>query len=256
MVKSSPLRIDALTRGSLGIGVTGHRLSRLGGHDLTALQDIVREVLVSIGDAALPDNEAPMRIVTSLADGADSIAADAALDLGWRLDVVLPLFHDDYLTDFVEADARADHEARLARASSIFELPGDRNVEGGSAIAYERAGRVVLAQSDILLAVWDNSPVRGRGGAAQIVAEAVLAGIPVVQIDPSGAHPPRLLWDGFRRHQAVPAIWKGRWCDIGESPMVPRFRQAIPAQSVCGHGQRRLRHGPSLMPPTSPTRRR
>ena len=200
MVKSPPLRIDALTRGSLGIGVTGHRLSRLGGHDLTALQAIVREVLVSIGDAALPDNEAPMRIVTSLADGADSIAADAALDLGWRLDVVLPLFHDDYLTDFVEADARADHEARLARASSIFELPGDRNVEGGSAIAYERAGRVVLAQSDILLAVWDNSPVRGRGGAAQIVAEAVLAGIPVVQIDPSGAQPPRLLWDGLEEH--------------------------------------------------------
>jgi hypothetical protein len=181
--------------GSLGIGVTGHRLGRLGDVDLDALRTALRMLLIDISGG-----RAPMRIVTSLADGADTIAAEEALGLGWALDAVLPLPRADYLSDFADAEARAGHEALLTSAHSVFELDGDRNVEGGSAIAYERAGRVVLAQSDILVAVWDSGPVRGRGGAAQIVAEAVLAGVPVIHVDPAGRHPPRLLWDGLEEH--------------------------------------------------------
>jgi hypothetical protein len=183
-------------RGALGIGVTGHRLERLDGVDLEALRASLRAVLEQIA-AGQPDK---MRLVTSLADGADSIAAEEALGLGWTLDAVLPLHREDYLRDFEDPTARADHETLLTRAANIFELDGDRSVEGGSAIAYERAGRVVLAQSDILIAVWDGGPVRGRGGAAQIVSEAVLAGIPVIHLHPAHAHPPRLLWDGLEEH--------------------------------------------------------
>jgi hypothetical protein len=180
----------------LGIGVTGHRLGRLAGVDLDAMRAALRVVLAQIAGGQVSD----IRLVTSLADGADTIAAEEALALGWTLDAVLPLHREDYLRDFEDPIARANHETLLVRAANVFELDGDRNVEGGSAIAYERAGRVVLAQSDILVAVWDGGPVRGRGGAAQIVAEAVLAGIPVIHLHPAGAHPPRLLWDGLEEH--------------------------------------------------------
>jgi hypothetical protein len=187
---------DEAARSALGIGITGHRLERLAEADLDALRAAFKSLFAALAD----HSKHPMRLITSLADGADSMAADEALALGWTLDAVLPLPRVEYLLDFVESVARLDHEALLARAHSVFELDGDRAVEGGSAIAYERAGRVVLAQSDILVAVWDGGPVRGRGGAAQIVAEAVLAGIPVIHIDPAGAHPPHLLWDGLEEH--------------------------------------------------------
>jgi hypothetical protein len=204
-----PVQIETPVTGSLGIGVTGHRLERLEGIDVDALRVALRSVFQTLSDAA----SAPIRLVTSLADGADSLAADEALSLGWTLDAVLPLSRADYLADFTEAQARADHEMLIAKAHAVFELDGDRTVEGGSAIAYERAGRVVLAQSDILIAIWDSGPVRGRGGAAQIVAEAVLAGIPVIHIDPAGAHPPRLLWDGLEEHdlgqQTVDTVARG-----------------------------------------------
>jgi hypothetical protein len=204
-----PASTDTPTVGALGIGVTGHRLGRLAGIDLDALRTALRELFQTLSRTAA----APMRLITSLADGADSISADEALSLGWTLDAVLPLSRADYLSDFTEAQARVDHEMLLAKAHGIFELDGDRNVEGGSAIAYERAGRVVLAQSDILVAVWDSGPVRGRGGAAQIVAEAVLAGIPVIHVDPAGRHPPRLLWDGLEEHdlgqQTVDTVPRG-----------------------------------------------
>jgi hypothetical protein len=187
---------DETRCGALGIGVTGHRLERLAGVDLDAMRMALRSVLDQIAVGKVDH----MRLVTSLADGADTIAAEEALSLGWTLDAVLPLHREDYLQDFDDPIARADHETLLTRAANIFELDGDRSVEGGSAIAYERAGRAVLAQSDILVAVWDGGPVRGRGGAAQIVAEAVLAGIPVIHLHPAAAHPPRLLWDGLEEH--------------------------------------------------------
>ena len=214
-----PAPVEFSVTDSLGVGVTGHRLGRLDGVDLDALRVTLGDVLRSLSDAA----SVPMRLITSLADGADSIAAGEALALGWTLDAVLPLSRVDYLADFTEAEARADHETLLARAHAIFELDGDRSVEGGSAIAYERAGRVVLAQSDILIAVWDSGPVRGRGGAAQIVAEAVLAGIPVIHIDPAGAHAPRLLWDGLEEHdlgqQTVDTVARG---DLSALPVLVR----------------------------------
>ncbi len=204
-----PARTDTPAVGALGVGVTGHRLGRLDGIDLDALRSALRDLFQTLSVTA----GAPMRLVTSLADGADSIAAEVALALGWTLDAVLPLSRSDYLSDFIDTQARTDHEMLLARSHGVFELDGDRNVEGGSAIAYERAGRVVLAQSDILVAVWDSGPVRGRGGAAQIVAEAVLAGIPVIHLDPAGKHPPRLLWDGLEEHdlgqQTVDTVARG-----------------------------------------------
>src|SRR5207248_1351514 len=66
--------------------------------------------------------------------------------------------------------------------------------------AYERAGHLMLDQSDVLLAVWDGEVARGRGGAAQIVADAVARDIPVIWIDPTGTSPTTLLWDGLVEH--------------------------------------------------------
>jgi hypothetical protein len=206
---------DWTPRRTLTVGVTGHRPERLGEANLAALHEAVASVFKAIEAAA---GEAPItiRLVSALAEGADSIAADAALARDWMLDVVLPFSRADYAADFDIGDVQDAHVQRLSRANAVFELPGHRS---GEEIAYERAGRVVLAQSDILVAMWDNGPVRGRGGAAQIVAEAVLHGIPVIQIDPAKAAKPLLLWDGLEEadlgQQNVDTVARGDLNGLG-----------------------------------------
>ncbi|MCS6625435.1 hypothetical protein N0B44_21210 [Roseibacterium beibuensis] len=192
-----PTRWNARPPSILGVGVTGHRLERLGSCDLGALQQTVSEVLARITLAANQVEPTRMRLVTALAEGADNIVADEALKRGWTVDAVLPFARDDYAEDFGEGPARDTHLDRLARAGAVLELPGDRTAEGGAPVAYERAGRLLLAQTDLLLAIWDGGPARGRGGAAQIVAEAILKGVPIICIDPAGALAPQVLWGGF-----------------------------------------------------------
>lgn len=197
---AAPLSPEWMPRRLLNVGVTGHRLERLGARNVAAVALAADRVLAAIAEAANDSAQASFRIVSGLAEGADSIVTDAALAHGWLLEAVLPFTREDYAGDFPEGSARAAHESRLALASAVFELPGDRGAPGGSSFAYERAGRVVLGQSDILIAIWDGEPAWGRGGAAQIVAEAVLLGIPVIHIETTGAQSPVLLWDGLEEH--------------------------------------------------------
>jgi hypothetical protein len=143
------------------------------------------------------------RLVGSLAEGADMIAADAALARGWQLDTVLPFAREIYAHDFDDADTVGLCN-RLDASTDVLELPGRRDEPGGEAAAYERAGRVVLTQSDILIAVWDGDPPLGRGGAAQIVAEAVAHAIPVLVLYPNASSPPALLWSGLNEHESGP----------------------------------------------------
>ncbi|MBB4860607.1 hypothetical protein HNO88_003951 [Novosphingobium chloroacetimidivorans] len=184
----------------IAIGITGHRLERLANVDLAALQAQVDKVMSAMS-AASPGSR--FRLIGSLAEGADMATANAALGRGWQLDTVLPFGREEYARDFDRGGAM-ELSALLDRSTNVLELPGQRDEPGGEAAAYERAGRVVLTQSDLLLAVWDGAPPRGRGGAAQIVAEAVTHAIPVLILHPEAVHSPRLLWSGLNRHDSGP----------------------------------------------------
>lgn len=182
---------------TLRIGVTGHRLARLGEASLPAIAEIARQVLSGIAEEAARIDGARCVLVTNLADGADSLLADAALELGMQLDAVLPFPRAEYAADFAPGTVAEALERHLASASKVFELPGLRGDDGASALAYERAGRVVVSQCDLLVGIWDGQPALGRGGAAQILAEAVERAVPVILIDPAGKAEPQLLWDGL-----------------------------------------------------------
>ena len=58
----------------------------------------------------------------------------------------------------------------LGHATSTLELDGSR-VHGAE--AYEAAGRMVLTQCDILIAIWDGEERHGRGGTAEIIEAAL-----------------------------------------------------------------------------------
>jgi hypothetical protein len=209
---TGPFPLEEIAR--LAVGVTGHRLERLAGFDLAALRVRLGEVMTAIADAA---PATAFRLVGSLAEGADMLAADEALARGWQLDAVLPFRREDYAEDF-DRSGSDELESRLRASTNVLELPGNRTETGGETAAYERAGRVVLTQSDLLIAVWDGNPPRGRGGAAQIVAEAVGHGIPVLVIHPDVEQTPVLLWSGLNDHdfgaEAVDTVARGGLSDV------------------------------------------
>jgi hypothetical protein len=84
----------------LSVGITGHRSDGLDAAASDALAGRLRELLELLGDASadLLERErdcfadAPIlrRFISPIADGADQIAAEVALDLGWDLQLVLP----------------------------------------------------------------------------------------------------------------------------------------------------------------------
>jgi hypothetical protein len=188
----------------VSVGITGHRAEALAGDALESLPERICDALKALGGAALGLLEreracfspaAPeLRFVSPIADGSDQIAANAALSLGWELQAILPFRRSDYRASLADSEGREGFDALLARASRVLELTGD---EPGDVEAYVMAGRATVAHSDVLIAVWDGLPPRGRGGTAEVVQMAIARGTPVVHIPPDPGKPARLLWAAF-----------------------------------------------------------
>jgi hypothetical protein len=179
------------------VGVTGHRAEALAGADAALLRARVREVLRLVRDTVARTvtlDEAPyahcapaMRVISSLAEGADRIVAIEGAPLGYRLQVPLPFVRSEYAKDFEPEDSRARFHEMLNDATAVLELDGVRGSEEERRLAYEAAGRTMLRQSDLLIAIWDGKEERGRGGTAQMVREAAGLQMPVAWI---GSAPP------------------------------------------------------------------
>jgi hypothetical protein len=59
------------------------------------------------------------------------------------------------------------------------------------------AGRATVAHCDLLIAVWDGLPSRGRGGTAETVDVALVKGTPVLHLPIAADAPATLLWSVF-----------------------------------------------------------
>ena len=146
------------------VGITGHR-------DLVDPDGVRRAIAAALRVAG---GGRPVLLLTSLAEGADRLAARAALEGGGRLHAVLPVPAPSYVDDFGGPASVAEFSSLLGRASRVT-IAGE-DVAGGAAerrlAAYEASGRAVVDGCDVLVAVWDGAPSRGRGGTAEIVAYA------------------------------------------------------------------------------------
>ena len=188
----------------LSVGITGHRSAALDEAASASIPKRVSDVLATLGARALELSQREraafsgaspsLRFVSALAEGSDQIAAEAALSHGWELQSILPFRRSVYRESLADVEARNGFDALVARATRVLELPGDNpsDVE-----AYMMAGRATVAHSDILIAVWDGLPPRGRGGTGEVVQMAVAHGKPVVHIPPEPDKPVKLLWAAF-----------------------------------------------------------
>jgi len=186
-----------LPRAALRVGVTGHRTLRPQAVD--RLRDQAREVLGSAREAVRTLGPVPgldtaveprLILVSPLAEGADQLVAEAGLDLGYELQCAFPFPAEVYARDFEPgSEAGVRFDALRARAAAVFEMDGSRE---RAEDAYLAVGRLVLEQSDLLVAIWDGKDEKGRGGTGQIVRDALEAGIPVAVLSPDEGTAPLL----------------------------------------------------------------
>lgn len=120
--------------------------------------------------------------VSCLAQGADSLFAEAVLTAGGRLIAVIP--SQDYRRHQVGPDQAPLFDHFVESAEEVVVLPHTT----ANRQAYEAANTVLLRRADRLVAVWNGEPPTGRGGGtADTVLEARAAGIPVDVVWPEGA---------------------------------------------------------------------
>jgi hypothetical protein len=119
--------------------------------------------------------------VSCIAAGADSIFAEAVLDLGGKLEVILP--SSDYRQRKVKPEHAERFDDLIGRASDVRIMP---HLVSNRA-AYEAANDALISSSDILFAVWDGQSPADQGGTGAAVEFAKARGIPVEVIWPDGA---------------------------------------------------------------------
>jgi hypothetical protein len=153
------------------IAITGHR--GLPAQTERLVDRAIREQLAAYAGSDLTG-------VSNLADGADQLFAQAVLDAGGQLEVIVPAAR---YRDGLPESAHAAYDALLSRASSVHRLDRIESDEE----AHMEASNAMLDRAERLFAVWDGKPARGYGGTADVVAEARNRGIPVTMIWPEGA---------------------------------------------------------------------
>jgi hypothetical protein len=153
------------------IAVTGHM-------NLTA--DSIPLVTDALADALAPITPRSLVGISCIAQGADAIFAQAVLDHGGQLEVIIPAAN--YRSEKVKPDHAATFDELLQQASKTRVLP----YEHAGQDAYQAANNVLLTTCDTLFAVWDGQDGK-RSGTASVVQKAQEMNLPVRVIWPPGA---------------------------------------------------------------------
>lgn len=156
----------------LVIGVTGHR--DLRDQDIDKLKGMVRGVFTELR-SQYPHT--PLLVISALAEGADRLAAEVALEFEAELICPLPLRKELYMKDFSDAASVAEFDAFLNKANYWFELPimegytEEDLLEYGAPRDqhYAQVGAYIALRSQILLAMWNGEQINLVGGTSQVV---------------------------------------------------------------------------------------
>jgi hypothetical protein len=154
------------------IAITGHM-------NLTA--DSVPLVYDAITDALVAYAGDDLTGISCIARGADSVFAQVLLDVGGKLEVVLPAV--GYREQKVKPDHAPQFDELMRRATTVRVMP----FAEANRVAYEAANEVLVSTCDTLFAVWDGQDGVDKGSTASVVEYARSRGVPVEVIWPQGA---------------------------------------------------------------------
>ena len=156
---------------AIRIAIAGHRHLR----DAATVRFVAEHSRAVLRGAR--DRHPRVVALSALAEGADSVFAEAALMLDIPLEVVRPFAA--FADDFPPGPARRLYES-LRRAARAEEQLGFRR---RSEHAYQAAMRWVVDHSDVLVAAWDGGPSAGLGGTGSAVRYAVEQQRPIIHLN-------------------------------------------------------------------------
>lgn len=156
----------------LVVAVTGHRDLVAG--ETTGLRQKVREFFLDLAER-YPSRR--LRLLSPLAEGADQLVAEVAVDLDIELVVPLPMDESDYIKDFSSRQLIENFESLKSRASESYVLEISLDQSSGTGIsswsrqekAYAQLGVFLAAHCHILLALWDGKESDKPGGTGHVV---------------------------------------------------------------------------------------
>jgi hypothetical protein len=136
------------------VGVSGHR--DLVGADLPAIRQHVSDALVSL-ERLTPDT--PRILLSALAEGADQLVAEVALNRGWQVVAAPPMPLGDFIRDFETEPARQRFHDLLGQCVSVQELPWatqlDPDISNSRDQQYRDQGTYLARQAQVVIALWD-----------------------------------------------------------------------------------------------------
>ena len=172
----------------ISIGITGHR--DVDPNQIESCKASLEKLFKALANK-FPTT--PLQLISSLAEGADRLAAQAFLNVReelisldqvvatqWQLIACLPLPAEIYETDFLST--KHEFYDLLFKASQNFSMPvrNEASTETISIngrdrdIQYQDASRFVASHSDILIAIWDGIENGLIGGTADTVRMRVI----------------------------------------------------------------------------------
>jgi hypothetical protein len=170
------------------VSVTGHRDIRP--QDEAALRREVGNILDGLRER-MPST--PLLVMNGLAEGADQLAAEVALEHGAFLAAVLPMPLEIYKPT-MSAAAQVRLEELRARAALEIVLPPAgtseeqlRSSEDARAMSYEALAIFLASEGQALIALWDGKLSDKRGGTSSVVS-FVRSGTPQESAVSEGAH--------------------------------------------------------------------
>ncbi len=153
------------------VGVAGHR------DPLPAQIPAIRAAVAALFRQLIDAHPAVrIQLICPMADGADLLVADVALDMGIDILALLTFPEDICRADLHQDSARAVFDRVLARAERL-ELPlapgvTRESLEHGSPDRdrqYQRAALVLATYCSLLIAIWDGRPTAHAAGTARVV---------------------------------------------------------------------------------------
>jgi hypothetical protein len=150
-------------------GVSGHR--DLVSTDLPELRQQLQRIF-DYYQAAYPS--ASFLLLTPLAEGADRIAAEVALNSGLALHVPIPMTLAEYERDFTTTESLDQFRRLLGAAHSQWQV-SDSSLEAASLSAgavrarkYAAAGDYIAQKSHVLILLWDGRDNQKIGGTSWV----------------------------------------------------------------------------------------
>ena len=172
------------------IGFSGHRVVA----NPAAVQRVIGETLAALRAERVGEWLA----LASVAAGSDQIFVEEARRLGLSWHAILPLPKAEFERDFTAEDWVA-----VERLLVDAELVRVITENGSRDDAYLDCGMETVNGADVLMAVWDGLPAKGKGGTADVVAYARALGKPIILIDSTTGEVRREHWERFGRADRI-----------------------------------------------------